>query len=77
LILFADKQTFIQIAGENDGPFILEYHEGSTGNHYRCERKVSKKQAQETFINYLKGDTSWKSAHEWERLERKPWWKFW
>jgi hypothetical protein len=77
LILFKDKVNFIQIAGEYDGPFILEYQDGNLDYIHKCVNKVSKGEAKDTFVKYLKGDSKWKTKHEWEKIEYKPWWKFW
>jgi len=77
LILSEADQVYIQINGEADGPFTLEYREGDAAHHYTCEREVSRAEAEAAFLKYLKHDPSWKTAFVWKKPQSKPWWKFW
>ena len=82
IILSQSEQVFIQAAGEDHGPYTLEYREGDDDRHFRCSQEPAKPQVEEAFIKYLEGDESWKTSREWKTLkqveqEAKPWWKFW
>jgi len=80
IILRESDQFYIQAAGENDGPYILEYREGGGDRHYRCTRgmDMNKSEVESAFVKYLKGDMSWKTDFQWEQVDlEKPWWKFW
>jgi len=77
IILSQADQVFMQAAGEDEGPYILEYRDGGGDHHYQCPHDLTKDQVQAAFLKYLAGDTSWQQDHEWQPLEMKPWWKFW
>jgi len=67
------NEFYIQSSGEGDGPYDLEYRMGSGDQHFRCINDVSKSQVQEAFVKYLKGDDSWQTDFEWEKLEPGKW----
>lgn len=75
--LSCDKQTFIQAAGQDDDPHVLEYREGGADKYYVCTEMVSKEKVKNAFLKYLRRDNSWKNDFEWKKLEKKPWWKIW
>ena len=77
IILSQRDQVFLQAAGEQEGPYHLEYRDGDDAHHFRCRRDLSKSEVQSAFLKYLREDGSWRSDFEWERLEKKPWWKLW
>ena len=77
IILSQDKETFIQAAGELDGPYLVEYREGDAKLHYQCPQDLTKTQVQSLFCKYLTDDSSWKTDVTWKPIEIKPWWKFW
>ena len=77
IILSQSEQVYIQAIGEGDGPYTLEYRQGSGERHYQCPQDLTKEQVETAFLKYLTGDIAWQNDHEWQRLEIKPWWKFW
>ena len=78
IILKQPNGDFMQAAGEEDDmPYALEYSEGDGAHHFQCVRDVTKKEAEITFLKYLKKDMFWKTDFEWKQLENHPWWKFW
>jgi len=77
IILSQSEQVYMQACGEDEGPYVLEYRDGGGDQHYQCPHDLTKDQAQVAFLKYLAGDTSWQNDFEWEKLEFKPWWKFW
>lgn len=77
IILSQSEQVYMQACGEGDGPYTLEYRQGSQDRHYQCPLDLTKSQVKTAFLKYLDGDTSWQHDHEWQQLEMKPWWKFW
>lgn len=79
VILSQSAQIYIQVVGEYDGPFRLEYREGSWENHFYTSVD-SKLQVKEAFLKYFNQDQTWKSEFNWQKLalsSGKPWWKFW
>jgi hypothetical protein len=77
IVLSQSKEVYIQAGGEQDGPYSLEYRDGNKDRHFRCNRDVSKSEVQAVFLKYLRGESSWQSQFEWEKLETRPWWKLW
>ena len=77
IILSEREQVYIQASGEGDDPYIIEYREGDADHHFQCVEEISKEQVKSMFLKYLNGDDSWKSDCRWDKLENKPWWKFW
>ena len=77
IILSQAEQVYMQAFGEDDGPFVLEYRQGSGDQHYECPQDLTKDQVLDAFLKYLCGDPSWQQDHEWQPLKIKPWWKFW
>ena len=72
IILSKDKQIYIQAAGENDGPYVLEYREGSKDQHFQTSKSdLSKEQIKAAFTKYLSGDNSWKSDFKWQQIPQK------
>ena len=71
-ILAADDDTYLQCAKQNDAPseYLLEFQEGDLGHHYRAvDDAVPLDRVITTFIKYLRGDESWQSDFEWQRME--------
>ena len=71
-ILAADDDTYLQCAKQNDAPseYVLEFQEGDLGHHYRAvDDAVPLDRVIVTFIKYLRGDESWQSDFEWQRME--------
>ena len=71
-ILAADDDTYLQCAKQNDAPseYVLEFQEGELGHHYRAvDDAVPLDRVITAFIKYLRGDESWQSDFEWQRME--------
>jgi hypothetical protein len=63
-ILEADENTFLQIGGEGGGPYKLEFKDA--GNQFQCVRRLTKEEAKEAFLDYLRGDAAWRTKNEWK-----------
>ncbi len=68
IILAAADQVFLQASGEDDGPYALEYREGSGDRHFRCTRDLTKAEVEGAFLKYLNRDARWKTDFPWEPL---------
>jgi len=73
IILSAQDQVYIQAAGEDEGPYELEYREGGDQTHFRCTDELTKQQVEAAFVKYLEGDASWRQDHRWEPLYPDAW----
>ena len=72
VILSKDRRnTFLQAAGNGDGPFLLEYREddASTGGRPITRNLRDGEVAQ--FTSYLHGTADWKLAHDWTPLSKQ------
>lgn len=68
LILADEGGGFIQAAGEGDGPYVLEYRDPEQEKNCCARQEVGRDEARAAFIDYLRGGTQWREAHEWEEL---------
>lgn len=82
IILSHSDQVYIQAAGNDYGPYTLEYRDGDEYHHFQCSQELSKPQVRSAFLKYFERDDSWKTDLQWKPLQmpqqkQKPWWKFW
>jgi hypothetical protein len=77
IILSAKPEVYIQAAGEGEGPYALEYREGDDQHHYSAGDAFRKEDVLRAFQWYLAGDSRWRTEFSWQKIELKPWWKFW
>ena len=62
-----DDANFVQITyDENTDAFALEYRDGNDKPLYRCNRPVSRTEAENALIDYIEEVQSWKSCFDWE-----------
>ncbi|MDY0165882.1 MAG: hypothetical protein RBS80_05015 [Thermoguttaceae bacterium] len=73
IILAAADQVFLQASGEEDGPYTLEYREGSADRHFQCTRDLAKAEVEGAFLKYLNRDASWKTDFPWQPLRTNRW----
>jgi hypothetical protein len=66
-ILLRDKETFIQVAGELDGPFVVEYRQ--EGKQYRADGEFDLATIERDFLSYLAGTSVWKDSHHWHDIK--------
>ena len=71
VILTAPNGSFIQAAGEGDGPYVLEYRDEISGDHKVAQADLTKTQVQDAFLSYLHGDDVWRSRWEWVPVKQK------
>ncbi|MCH8828851.1 MAG: hypothetical protein IID45_04660 [Planctomycetes bacterium] len=69
IILATDDGSFIQAAGEMDGPYFLEYRDESSDKHFRSTKEVTKKQVKAAFLDYFRGGSTWRESFIWEEIE--------
>jgi len=74
IILSKGKTDFIQASGDETG-FDVEYREGA--DHFRVDGPYSKGRVEQAFLYYLTNDERWRTEFPWQKMDFKPWWKFW
>lgn len=63
-ILEDDSGRFVQTAGSGDGPYVLDYNEGSTQWQFRAsDSNITKARALNAFLGFRRGDPAWNSFH--------------
>ena len=67
-ILTSDDGSFVQVAGEGEGPFALEFHDASSDSHLIAKREFAKPEVVELFSAFAQGDQSWRDAIQWQPL---------
>jgi hypothetical protein len=68
-VLSHDELTYLQTAGTASDGFVLEHQAGSTEEHHTCPDRLSLERVTAAFIAYAKGDTSWRTAFRWNKLD--------
>jgi hypothetical protein len=68
-ILIAPGGSFLQAAGEGDGPYVLEHREARTNEHVRAQGEWTKEDVREAFLQYRRGDARWRTSRGWEPLK--------
>jgi hypothetical protein len=71
-ILSEDSGTYIQCAEQKEPPweYILEYQDGSLDKHYQAkDASITLDRVLAAFAKYLRGDGSWRSNFQWEKMD--------
>jgi hypothetical protein len=63
-----DDETYLQAAGTVGEDFIIERRDGSVGEHYRGDRRVSADALVAMLAGYLRGATNWSHAVSWHHV---------
>jgi hypothetical protein len=64
----ADDETYVQAAGTVGEDFIVERRDGSAGEHYRGDRRVSADELVAMLVGCLCGATDWSHAISWHHV---------
>lgn len=73
IILSESEEVFIQASGEFEGPYTVEYRDGTPKRYWRCTSSKNKAEVEPLFLKYLRRDGSWRTDITWRQLEFKPW----
>jgi len=71
-ILGVDSDTYLQCAEQNESPYLyfLEYQDGSVEKHYQAvDGAITSERVVAAFLKYLRGDSSWKTDFQWEKMK--------
>lgn len=69
-----DSSTYLQFADGKEPPWdlILEYQVDSLDNHFRAvNANLTMENVTTAFQKYARGDGSWKTDFQWERMDLK------
>lgn len=66
----ANELTFMQAVGSPADGFGIEYQDGSLDKLFRCtNQELTAEHVILTLRSYQRGEQTWKTAFEWERVE--------
>ena len=71
MVLTARPGTYLQCAEQNDDPweYLLEYQEEDTEHHFHAVAEpIALEQVLSAFCRYLRGDETWKTDFQWEKM---------
>jgi hypothetical protein len=63
-----DDEEYVQAAGTVGEDFIVERRDGSMGDHYRGDRRVSAAALVTMLVGYLRGTTDWSHVVSWHHV---------
>jgi hypothetical protein len=69
IIFAAPDETYIQAAGEGDGPYVMEYRTAGDTANYHADRQLSKEEVRAAFVQFFRGDSTWRTSRQWKREE--------
>lgn len=68
-ILSRDEDTYIQMCGDPQDGYVVEYQEGSTDAHFQSVRDdLPIDEVRRAFEAYARGDEAWRKMFEWKPL---------
>ena len=66
-----DADAFMHVSFVNPPDnFRLCYQEGKGGKAYRCDRLVSRREAEDALLEYLEGNSSWRDHYQWKAISK-------
>ena len=66
-----DADAFMHVSFVNPlDNFRLCYQEGKGGKAYRCDRLVSRRDAEDALLEYLEGNSSWRDRYQWKAISK-------
>ena len=70
LILERDSEGYMQIAGDEESGYYLEYRSASSGKQYRCvDRSLSFETSVEILKGYAAKNRRWRISHGWNEID--------
>ena len=69
LILGPTHMTYIQIGGDQNVGFEVEYQDTDAKHHYRAKRSLTADEILRALVSYATGADEWKTMTEWEPIK--------
>lgn len=71
-ILSKNENTYVQVAGDFNEGFVLEYQNGSVDEHFvSSNKKLPGYDVVKIFTAFSQGDVNWFSEYQWDKEEIK------
>lgn len=64
----ADSEEYVQAAGTVGEDFIVERRDGSAGDHYRADRRLTADELVAMLVGFLHGTTDWSFVVSWHHV---------
>jgi hypothetical protein len=68
LVILEDGEEFLQIAGEGEGPYALQFGPGAPQEMLVVPKGVTRDSAGTAMSSFLRGDGEWREIGVWEPL---------
>jgi hypothetical protein len=69
LILGSDDLTYLQVSGDQQVGFDMEYQEGDVSRHFRAERAdFTLEEVREALTRYRDGNVDWPRYGKWKKI---------
>lgn len=69
LVLSQGDLTYMQVVGDQNSGFELEFQEGDTDRHYRAKREMTTDEVVAAMTSYISGSQEWKKMADWEWMK--------
>jgi hypothetical protein len=64
-MILEDGNTFLQSAGDGEGPYQLQFRASETAAMVEIAGGVDGDTARQVLLDFLRGTSSWQSSHRW------------
>jgi hypothetical protein len=68
-VILEEGNAFLQVAGEGEGPYQVEYCAGDANDMVRIPGAVDQQTARRVMLAYRRADPDWRAPHQWQKLE--------
>jgi hypothetical protein len=68
VVLTAEGGSYIQAAGEGEGPYQLEYRDAEVRKQFQAAQPPEKTDVRGAFLDFLRGGSTWRER-EWKEIE--------
>jgi hypothetical protein len=77
IVLTRGDGSFLHAAGQGDGPYVLVFHDETARRHYRAHAELSRDEAKEDLLDFLRGDVLWWNDNDWTEVKHSMPWSLW
>jgi hypothetical protein len=68
-VILEQDDAFLQAAGDDDGPYQVEYRPSANEAMVEIAGGVDRQTAQQLLSAYARGDSNWQSSHRWTTID--------
>jgi hypothetical protein len=68
-VILEEGDAFLQVAGDGEGPYQVEYCAGDANDMVSVPGGVDRQTARQMLLTYRRADPGWRAPHQWQKLE--------